>query len=147
MFSPEGPSLRKASLPPRIPQASHRHAAPSGPWPWSDLVEEDVPFSLRAFDETDSIYPENVSQGDDWRNYPALYFPNWTQQRVAKSGIAKLTSCRVAAAPCVIYQIDVDQNGHFSQPGQHVVTNGKEEEFWQTMTVKFAPCFPVLWDS
>ncbi|KAF4613938.1 hypothetical protein D9613_007713 [Agrocybe pediades] len=138
MFSPAGPSFQKPSLPPRIPQASHRHAAPAGPWPWSDLVEDDVPFVLRAFDEPDSesASPEHVSQSDDWRKYPALYFPNWTQHRVARSGIAKLTTSKPTEVPCIIYQIDVDKSGHFLQPDKYVVTKEKEQVFWEKMTAK-----------
>ncbi|PPQ91004.1 hypothetical protein CVT25_013929 [Psilocybe cyanescens] len=135
-FQEQTPNGR--SLPPRIPHAAHRHAAPSGPWPWFDLVDDDAPFPIvpSAFDYSkDSPNPEKDSRVHNWRRYPELFFPNWTQYRLARSGIAAVIGHR-SDRHSVLYHIDVDRDGHFSQPGQHLVTNENEEEFWEMMTVR-----------
>src|SRR6266700_3751001 len=80
------PNVR--SMPPRIPQASHRHAAPSGPWPWADLVEDSGPFVLKPLEETPSDLDN--SEKDLWRKYPSNLFPNWNSVRVGRSGIGQL---------------------------------------------------------
>jgi hypothetical protein len=113
-------------MPPRIPRASHRHAAPSGPWPWADLDEEvtlDDPFPGKSL---------SVQDPDSWRGYPTSLFPNWTPERLVRSGIAKLLQDRDGSQlpRCVIYYVDVDIEGRFAKPSHHEVTPQNTKEFW-----------------
>lgn len=127
-------------LPPRIPYAAYRHAVPSGPWPWFDLIDDDAPFPLvpSAIDNLpDSVNPEQVSQAHTWRKYPELFFPNWTPLRLKKSRIDRVIS-QQSDRPCVLYNIDVGCDGHFSQADRHLVTKENEENFWTMMTVRTA---------
>ncbi|KAH9481561.1 hypothetical protein JR316_0006088 [Psilocybe cubensis] len=126
----------KHSLPPTIPHAAHRHAAPSGPWPWFDLVDDDAPFPIVPPEHSKrkgTANPENDSRDQDWRRYPELLYPNWTHYRLVRSGIAGVID-KPSDRRCVLYHIDVGSDGHFSQPGHHTVEHEKEEEFWKMMT-------------
>ncbi|KAF8150601.1 hypothetical protein B0H34DRAFT_665532 [Crassisporium funariophilum] len=123
-------------MPPRIPLASYRHAAPSGPWPWADLVE-DVAFNPGLPNEKTS-FSGNGSHSELWRAYPGLSFPNWNRSRVERSGISKL----IHKTPdktnpgCMIYHIDVGDDGHFSKPGQNLVTDENQDEFWDMIKAR-----------
>jgi len=123
-------------MPPRIPQAAHRHAAPSGPWPWADLVEDSGPFIFEPFKKDTDPGSENLER-NLWRKYPSNLFPNWNSARVSKSGIGQV----IRADPnkgggCVIYHSDMTFEGQFSQPREFKVKKGNEDEFWNMMKVR-----------
>ena len=132
------------TMPPRIPRAAHRHAAPSGPWPWADLVENDKPFMLPNIDEPEDEFMNSDpvhSSSNLWRKYPGLFFPNWTRSRLERSGIAKVIKGQLqqgqASRSAVVYHIDVGQDGHFSPPGEIVVKQNHEsrDAFWDMLKV------------
>ncbi|KDR66162.1 hypothetical protein GALMADRAFT_148072 [Galerina marginata CBS 339.88] len=142
VFLPEIEPNGRRALPPRIPHATHRHAAPTGPWPWSDLVENDIPIpyplNLPSLDEKkDSGSPENELQDENWGKYPGSLFPNWTQHQITRSGIARAINKKLGKAEtCVIYHLDVGTDGHFSEPGKYCVTDENEHDFWTMLTEK-----------
>src|SRR5277367_4559365 len=85
----------------RVPLPSHRHATPSGPWPWMDLESDETnhpPRIVPCAHEDCTICPQ-------WLGYPQSHFPNWTPDQV--------TRCKIAAAitdrqnPCRVYHVDV----------------------------------------
>ncbi|KAF9446764.1 hypothetical protein P691DRAFT_803529 [Macrolepiota fuliginosa MF-IS2] len=119
-------------MPPRIPRASHRHAAPSGPWPWAD-IDEDNPLDPRSTGES-----HNSRDPISWTGYPTSLFRNWTAVRLEKSGIAKLIKERKGSEPphCVIYYVDVNDEGRFSKPSHHEVMPENEKEFWCRIQAK-----------
>ncbi|KAI6044636.1 hypothetical protein EDC04DRAFT_2641371 [Pisolithus marmoratus] len=87
-------------VPGRTPAPTHRHAAPSGPWPWMDF----------------DVDPHTTSSGSievdkTWRGYPQNLFANWTPEQVERSKM--LTSCPPGA--CKIYRVDVLKNGTFDR--------------------------------
>ena len=122
-------------MPPRIPQAAHRHAAPSGPWPWADLVEDSGPFVLKPLEET--VPGSENPEKDLWRRYPSNLFPNWNSARVWKSGIGQLIHTDPSKdSGCVIYHNDMTLEGQFLQPRESNVRKGNEDEFWNMMKVR-----------
>lgn len=124
----------RRTMPPRIPQASHRHATPSGPWPWSDLLDSDRAYS----DDTLCGYSiaSYADKDEPWAHYPQSQFPNWTPYQVERSGIGKMIRDG-PSRPCgsVIYHIDVNDDGHFSEPASHYVGDENKRKFWELMQV------------
>jgi hypothetical protein len=86
---------------------SHRHAAPSGPWPWLDV-------DLESF--------EDISESPESREallvYPQSHFANWTPLQVRKSGIKEATE---KACTCDVYSVDVLSSGKFEPRVKHTV--------------------------
>ncbi|KAF5391130.1 hypothetical protein D9757_003021 [Collybiopsis confluens] len=94
------------ALPPRRKAPKHRHATPSGPWPFLDLTDE--------VDQSQLIDPPPQPTFDDheptssWQNYPASKFPNWTLSQQTKSGLAKLINRRhPMPESCKVYSLDI----------------------------------------
>src|SRR2546421_71712 len=112
----------------RIPNPSHRHAAPSAPWPWVDLNDgisrnnllsallTHCLISLPLF--STEVDPEQLNSElhpipalcdhrdcghDCWKNYPQSRFPNWTRRQVKKSKILKAVEEYDRALPCKLY--------------------------------------------
>ncbi|KAJ3573123.1 hypothetical protein NP233_g2634 [Leucocoprinus birnbaumii] len=131
IITPQVPPNTKG-MPPRIPRASHRHAAPSGPWPWSDLDEE-TPFDARFSGES-----LNTRDPNSWTGYPTSLFRNWSPSRLVRSGIARLLSERDGTAfpKCDIYYVDVNSEGRFSKPSKYEVSSQNTKEFWCKVQAK-----------
>ncbi|KAH7905719.1 hypothetical protein BJ138DRAFT_1164230, partial [Hygrophoropsis aurantiaca] len=112
----ESPSLRK--MPPPTPAPRYRHAAPSGPWPWMDFSVDvaDIP-ALSPIDGT-------------WKGYPQSIFPNWTPDQVERSEM--LTRCS-KLGDCIIYNVDVKNDGKFADPNHISVNDCDEDELWMLM--------------
>lgn len=119
-------------MPPRIPRASHRHAAPSGPWPWADSDEEN-PFDSRFSGET-----LNMRDPNSWTGYPTSLFRNWTASRLVRSGIARLVKESTGTEPrnCEIYYVDVNTEGRFAKPSKYEVSLQNVKEFWARIQAK-----------
>lgn len=100
-----------------IPVPVYRHAAPSGPWPWvdfnTDLSSSDPPFEKGKH---------------EWRGYPQELFGNWTATPVGRSEMLKRCP---RSDPCIIYGIDVMNNGQFETHELHRVEN--EDELWSKL--------------
>ncbi|KAJ7123444.1 hypothetical protein C8R44DRAFT_917528 [Mycena epipterygia] len=109
--------------PAHIPQTSHRHGAPSGPWPFLDLDSE-----LAHPRQSDALEQSHES---DWSKYPQSLFPNWTSAQQLKSGIKQVVS-RVSQEPCTIYHVNVWENGTFTRGEDRVVTgtDANKAEYW-----------------
>jgi len=130
--------LTKA-MPPRIPHGAFRHAAPPGPWPWQDVVEDESPFFL----DWDTPPPEEDKSNNLnttlWKRYPSAFFPNWTSIRLERSGLAALLRPPDPDRNCAVYHTDVSQDGHFSEVGRYAIdlTQGaeKRDELWNWFKV------------
>ncbi|KAG1802136.1 uncharacterized protein HD556DRAFT_1304314 [Suillus plorans] len=100
-----------------IPVPVYRHAAPSGPWPWvdfnTDLSSSDPPFEKGKH---------------EWRGYPQELFGNWTATPVGRSEMLKRCP---RSDPCIIYGIDVMNDGQFKTLKLHRVEN--EDELWSKL--------------
>jgi hypothetical protein len=92
-------------LPTSTSSCSHRHAAPSGPWPWMDLATD--------FSVINQATPPSTPGEDglsDWSEYPQNLFPNWKRDQVIR--------CRILLDPpptgrSTIYNIDVVKDDAF----------------------------------
>lgn len=130
------------TMSPRIPLASYRHAGPSSPWPWADIVEDlhdshlFIPDSNKQSAADEDHQPDDSS--DSWRKYPTQLFPIWRGSRLLRSRMTKLIDKKKEKTDpaCVVHYIDVDRCGHFSEPGQYIVGEDIPNDFWQTMKVR-----------
>ncbi|KAF9045252.1 hypothetical protein BJ165DRAFT_1346493 [Panaeolus papilionaceus] len=99
----------------KAPHPSHRHAAPSAPWPWVDLEDE---VDKKQLDTAAPPIPPKCLHGDDcnrcWTGYPQSRFPNWTPRQVRKSKIEEAIRDYNRNEQCILYRVDVDDNGYFS---------------------------------
>ncbi|KAF8892914.1 hypothetical protein BD779DRAFT_1436236 [Infundibulicybe gibba] len=104
----------------QVPTPSHRHAAPSAPWPWVDLEDEVDPGQLDT--PLPPVPPpcDHQTCGGCWKGYPKSRFPNWTPRQVDKS---KITDAIHRNVPCTIYSVDVDNEGIFTKSGEPLVVN------------------------
>ena len=123
--------------PPRVPAPPHRHAAPSGPWPWQDL-DDIIPTS--ASTETSSSKTRRDS-GPEWINYPECLFPNWKEDQVARS---KMKTILARSKESVIYHVDVAADGQFSNQGFRSVRNESQFEEVMADTVSQTNALAVL---
>ncbi|KAG1743701.1 uncharacterized protein EDB91DRAFT_1125494 [Suillus paluster] len=114
-----------------LPAPIYRHAAPSGPWPWVD-------FDTDFLSTTSEISIIHDGGSTVWSGYPQTHFGNWTSIPVERSKM--LTQC-AQKGPCVVYGIDVMDNGQFKIPHEQgldrfEVSQEKEEEFWSKLNDK-----------
>ncbi|KAF8587585.1 hypothetical protein K439DRAFT_1337830 [Ramaria rubella] len=113
-------------VPPRIPAPSHRHASPSGPWPWQDLdyetrhgspqvslVQEPLRCSHEKGECDGGKYP-------CWAGYPQSLFANWTPGQVMRSRIKEICA---QSTMCTIYHVDVGDDGHFWDAERHSISD------------------------
>lgn len=125
-----GPRLvdRDRDWPSRVPAPSHRHAAPSGPWPWQDL-DDPIPPTRKS---TDGSSRETLASPVSvrWDEYPECLFPNWKADQVERS---KMKTELQGSKESTIYHIDVDEKGRFSDRGSHLVQSENKEQFDKVM--------------
>ncbi|KAJ7653276.1 hypothetical protein DFH06DRAFT_1205186 [Mycena polygramma] len=109
-------------MPPRIPQPSHRHGAPSGPWPFLDLDSEIDP------DQLENPRRQPTAEQHHWSKYPQSLYPNWTPSQQQKSGITRILN-HVSREPCTVYRVTVRNNGRFTREEDLVVTDENKEDY------------------
>ncbi|KAJ7083656.1 hypothetical protein B0H15DRAFT_850296 [Mycena belliarum] len=115
-------------MPPRVPQPSHRHGAPSGPWPFLDLDSEIDSEQLANPPQTLVAHLKNP----DWTKYPQALYPNWTPAQQQKSGITRVLS-HVSREPCIIRRVNVCDSGLFTPDEDLEVTEENKNEFWEKL--------------
>ena len=131
----------------RIAPPSHRHAAPSAPWPWVDIQDDGecpkyllcISFSSqnmrqevdrRQLETSEPPVPtlcDHQACKDCWKEYPQSLFPNWTAAQVKKSKINVAIQRNVA---CTIHHVDVDDNGYFRDAGKHFAKESSIKDSW-----------------
>jgi hypothetical protein len=132
----------------RIPPPSHRHAAPSAPWPWVDIedgacsTERYSTITLMTFlAEVDPVQLEcplppipppcdHKTCGGCWTGYPQSLFPNWTPRQVEKSKIRSAVTDYRRDIPCKIYHVDVGEDGFFRDAGVALADESNKSEIW-----------------
>ncbi|KAF7368936.1 hypothetical protein MVEN_00219800 [Mycena venus] len=110
---------------PRIPQPSHRHGAPSGPWPFLDLDSEIDPDLLA------NPRRQPTAEQQHWSKYPQSLYPNWTPAQQMKSGITKIVEH--VRERCTVHVVHVRETGIFSREEDVVVTEDNREEYWKKL--------------
>ncbi|KAK7441987.1 hypothetical protein VKT23_016265 [Stygiomarasmius scandens] len=112
------------------PPPSHRHAAPSAPWPWINLHDEIDTVQLASGAPPIPPLCDHDNCGGCWRGYPQSRFPNWTVSQVRRSGILNAVRNYDRAQTCKIYHVDVDNGGLFQDAGVISVTEEDQDAFW-----------------
>lgn len=74
-----------------------------------------------------------VSCNNCWQGYPQSRFPNWTYAQVARSKIQRAITEYNLDEPCIIYRVDVDSRGFFSNVDPIFAEHGKDSEVWRTL--------------
>ncbi|KAJ7243011.1 hypothetical protein C8J57DRAFT_1192045 [Mycena rebaudengoi] len=124
-------------MPPRIPQARHRDAAPSGPWPFLDLRDNEMhPVQLVGRQTPPTLHPQH------WTSYPASLFPDWTSAQWKNSGISRLVdhvSSHRYQPHCTIHHVNVLADGSLAADADEVVTEQTKAAYWETLTKKPIP--------
>ncbi|KAF8902609.1 hypothetical protein CPB84DRAFT_1678779 [Gymnopilus junonius] len=117
----------------RVPHPSHRHAAPSAPWPWVDLEDEVDKAQLEC--PSPPIPPpcDHKNCGGCWKGYPQSRFPNWTKRQVIKSKIYSAIRDYSREKDCICHRVDVDSNGFFTNPGPIIASHGEENQVWNEL--------------
>lgn len=135
----------------RIAAPSHRHAAPSAPWPWVDIQDdgESKKFTMYSFfhisaqevdrRQLESSKPPVPSPCDHqacnncWKDYPQSLFPNWTAAQVKKSKIKIAINDYQRDVACIMHHFDVDDDGYFRDAGKHFATESTIKESWDVI--------------
>jgi hypothetical protein len=140
-------SRRFQEISDRIAPPSHRHAAPSAPWPWVDIQDDGehpntllcISFSSQDLRQEVDRRQLNTSKppvpsrcnhqpcDNCWKGYPQSLFPNWTPAQVKKS---KINIAIRDHRRCIIHHVDVDDNGCFRDAGKHFTTESTINESW-----------------
>lgn len=108
------PSYTKDLSEKRLPNPSHRHAAPSAPWPWIDIHDELDHAQLETMSPPVPDPCTHTSCENCWTGYPQSQFPNWTPGQVLRSKIEGVIRNYDRDIPCRIYRVDVTSGGHFT---------------------------------
>ncbi|KAJ3763195.1 hypothetical protein EV360DRAFT_34100 [Lentinula raphanica] len=132
---------KASALPPRRKPPKHRHATPSGPWPFLDIDDEIDPVQFTSpppqpkfeeDEERENGFGPVVDSRPYWSHYPQSQFANWTQWQQHKSGIARVVNRRLPLQQnCNIYKLDISSDGIFradnvrSDEGDYVVKSGR----------------------
>ncbi|KAJ7025538.1 hypothetical protein C8F04DRAFT_1126223 [Mycena alexandri] len=111
-------------MPPRIPQPSHRHGAPSGPWPFLDLDSEIDPDLLA------NPKRKPTTEQEHWSKYPQSLYPNWHALQQQKAGITKVVN-HVSREHCTIHPVDVREDGTFTRQEDEVITADNTTQYWE----------------
>ncbi|KAF8809596.1 hypothetical protein BYT27DRAFT_7135830 [Phlegmacium glaucopus] len=119
----------------RVPHPSHRHAAPSAPWPWVDL-DDDV--DSKQLESVAPPIPELCDHSPGrcnrcWTGYPQSRFPNWTERQVIKAKIYDAVHNYPKTKPCTCYRVDVDESGFFTNVKEITAEYGDEDMTWDQM--------------
>ncbi|KAF8997735.1 hypothetical protein BDQ17DRAFT_1544282 [Cyathus striatus] len=123
-----------------IPNPSHRHGAPSAPWPWMDIDDTVDSEQLKTKLPPVPDYCDHLTcDGDCWKKYPKSRFPNWTDKQVKKSGIEQAINDYDKTKPCVIHHVDVNDEGLFANPGSLETKNHDAGGTWKTVMERKLP--------
>ncbi|KAF7377803.1 hypothetical protein MSAN_00203700 [Mycena sanguinolenta] len=118
------------TMPPRIPQPSHRHGAPFGPWPFLDLDSE-IDLELLANPG------EPTTEQQHWSKYPQSLYPNWTPAQQRKSGITKIVEHN--RQRCTIHRVYVRETGKFTLERDDVVEPDNPDDYWEKLHQEVSP--------
>jgi len=127
----------------RLPTPSHRHAAPSAPWPWINIHDKIDAVQLES--ELPPVPPlcDHRNCNGCWTGYPQSRFPNWTPSQIMRSKIADAVATYNARDPCVIHHVDVNDHGFFTDAGILTADDDDREATWNRM-INSEVCWDVI---
>lgn len=123
----------------RLPTPSHRHAAPSAPWPWIDIHDELDQEQLKSELPPVPELCDHTTCGGCWPGYPQSRFPNWTPGQVQRSKISDAIVNYDKEHPCIIYHVDVNTQGFFTDADKIVAYDHQQDENWKTLIAAKRP--------
>ncbi|KAF8516424.1 hypothetical protein BU17DRAFT_50843 [Hysterangium stoloniferum] len=107
--------------------ANHRHAAPSAPWPWTDITEN---IKLEDIPEKHQCPHQPGECVDCWKEYPQSHFPNWTPDQARRGGLNSLSE--YSRTKHNLHYVDVANDGAFSDLKRPDVAEN-DDAFWKIM--------------
>ncbi|KAG5644686.1 hypothetical protein DXG03_007986 [Asterophora parasitica] len=123
----------------QLPTPSHRHAAPSAPWPWIDIHDELDAEQLHSEKPPVPELCDHTTCEGCWKGYPQSRFPNWTKEQVERSKIADAVADYDKDRPCIIHHVDVNTSGFFTN-ASHVTANDADvEDTWNIIISEKRP--------
>jgi hypothetical protein len=127
----------KRRMPPKVPPAAYRHAAPSGPWPWMDLDSE-VDSTQLEKKHAPQKECDHINCNRCWLGYPQSLFGNWTPDQVERSKIKEAIdrdTSKEDGPGCIIYTVDMLKDGSMTNAvARGVKTDEETDEFWEILT-------------
>jgi len=121
---------------PNAPAPSHRHGAPSGPWPFLD-IDDAVDKERIANPESHLLLaakacPHLKLPATDfcWCKYPQSLFPNWAQAQQRKSRVQEVVE---TTTPTTIHYLDIKADG-FVDAGDKEVTEPTLDSAWAAVS-------------
>lgn len=121
----------------RAPLPPHRHAAPSGPWPWMDLGSTIRPEQLSSEQPPVPKPCDHSScKGACWKDYPRSRFPNWEKDQTERAKINEAVASPEASRGSVLYIVDTDRNGIFHGHKPIQIARAGVEDFWNRYLLK-----------
>ncbi|KAF8181582.1 hypothetical protein BJ912DRAFT_979394 [Pholiota molesta] len=121
----------------KIPTPTHRHAAPSTPWPFVDIDDEVDPSRIQDPDSHIVLsaaacdHKQTPDQEVCWCKYPQSFYPNWTPRQQKKAKLTKILERRMER--CTIHYLDVNQDGSFVDAGTREVTDRTVDSHWKAI--------------
>ncbi|KAJ7026129.1 hypothetical protein C8F04DRAFT_1126221 [Mycena alexandri] len=123
-------NVNDQDMPPRIPQPSHRHGAPSGPWPFLDLDSEIDPTLLANPQRRPTEEQQHCIHNRSTQIGSAI-------QQI-RSGITKVVN-RVSPEHCTIHHVNVLEDGTFAKEEDAVVTEDNKTKYWESLQKDMPP--------
>ncbi|KDQ23159.1 hypothetical protein PLEOSDRAFT_1108796 [Pleurotus ostreatus PC15] len=114
-----------------VPTPSHRHAAPSAPWPWLD---SSTSTDVTSDDAGKPKCPHSEGEcGGCWYGYPQTLFPNWRVDQQSKSGIRKIIQASFSGHKdkSIIYRLDMLASGVFEAQEPLDFASQSTETLWE----------------
>ncbi|KAF9447468.1 hypothetical protein P691DRAFT_760751 [Macrolepiota fuliginosa MF-IS2] len=124
------------SLPVEVPNPSHRHGTPSGPWPYLDLHVAIDPKQILEPRIAEEDCPHHKHDGEEycWCRYPQSLYPNWTPVQQKASRITEALDKTTHGWR--IYPLVVSKTGIFRSPIHKSGRYNDCEAFWESFRVQ-----------
>ncbi|KAF8178471.1 hypothetical protein BJ912DRAFT_908008 [Pholiota molesta] len=121
----------------KVPTPSHRHAAPSTPWPFVDIDDEVDPNRIQDPDSHLVLsaaacdHKQTPEQEVCWCKYPQSLYPNWTPRQQKKAKLTKVLEKRMER--CTIHCLDIHKDGSFVDAGKREVADRTVDSHWKAI--------------
>ncbi|KAF7333875.1 hypothetical protein MVEN_02344600 [Mycena venus] len=113
----------------RAPQPIHRHAAPSGPWPFLDV---DTEIRSEQLENLQPLLDTEARPLKAWSKYPQSLYPNWTSAQQKQSGITKVVNGD-ERSESTIYHVNVSEDATFTADENFSVKEDTKDEYWEKL--------------
>lgn len=137
------PDVDPRSLPANVPNPSHRHGTPSGPWPWLDLHVSIDPKEIIEPNIASKQCLHRQHDGEEycWCKYPQSLYPNWTPIQQKASRISEALRSRQGWR---LYPLVISKKGIFQSLEHKSGRYSEVDGFWNEFRLpeeKAKDCF------